>query len=398
MDSLLEFSNFNLSGKRLFSFPEKAIRDTESSYQSLKADFSCNNFSHVPAEISNFPFIEELMFSQNLLSSVANLSSLRFLSVLDLSHNRLTSIEPVCQLNSLKVLNVGFNQLTVLPPKIGQLQLLEEVNFESNHLNIIRDSFFELQSLRVICFKNNTIRSISKSICKLQALEVLDLSFNYLTMLDTSLSRLSALRHLCVAHNPLTFPPAAVCHLGLEAIKHCLKTAFTEDDVSPQPSQNTTCPGSPLMNSDRFDPETSSLISEGNLFPESEPSDVRLLRILFHRKLSLDIPPTISFYDFISDGIALCKLVKKYDKEQHFQFYLKPSDSTKLTPRQRLFNVSNFIKYCEKHLNITDKVCSSQQLLSGNPDQQVIDTIFALLEKMGETLSTASTNSVTSSL
>ncbi|KAF0988990.1 hypothetical protein HZS_7107 [Henneguya salminicola] len=375
LSSLSEFASFNLSGKNLFHLSENAIKQVEDSHQSIKVDISNNYLTDIPMEIKHFPFMEHLNVSYNLLNSTSNLCSLNFLSILNISHNELSSIEAVCEIKTLKILDFSYNKIQKIPKNINELKSLEKLYCQSNRISHIDDNFYQLFNLRTADFKNNCLLNISKNIINLRNIEYLDFSINYISFFDALIFNLNSLRFFAIDNNPISFPPPCVCVLGVNAIKHFLMTKYNNIEnsyiMSPIILRNSV-----IYDSYHLRSHTPSLQSVNTPLENlDEPEIVQNFRNLIQQKLNINIPFHISFFEFISDGVALCKLVKKYDKNLEFTIFIQSGIDSKLNVMQKTHNISQFLSYCIKNLLPCDNLCSTDQILSGENHQEIINTL-----------------------
>lgn len=105
---------------------------------SVKADFSGQGLSALPAGIFGWTQLEELNLSHNSFggSLQAEVRMLSKLKVLNLSNNSFTGVPAeVGQLQSLEVLDLSNNILTGLPHEIGNLSRLQTLNLSGNNYN-----------------------------------------------------------------------------------------------------------------------------------------------------------------------------------------------------------------------------------------------------------------------
>ncbi len=167
----------------------------------------------VPEEfISHFPLLEQLSFSDNLIShipeSIFNISSLNDLSF---RKNELTDIPSgIEKLTSLRRLDLSSNPLHQLPDTVLKVMSLNELLLRDCMLTQIPEEITSLHQLKIINLTKNALTSIPDAICHLSKLKTLILTENYLTQLPKELHRLQNLERLFVGANELTEIPDSI--------------------------------------------------------------------------------------------------------------------------------------------------------------------------------------------
>ncbi|KAF1744159.1 hypothetical protein MXB_162 [Myxobolus squamalis] len=388
------FSNFNLSGRKLFTVSENTIKQVEDSFQSIEVNLSNNYFHEVPLEIKCLPFSEYLNFSNNLLTSCHHICNLKFLIVLDLSHNYLSEIDAVFQLKNLQILIASFNKLKKIPSNIIDLQNLQQCNFECNKINYIHDNLFKLKFLKIINLKKNSLEYIPKAICNLKSLESLDLSSNHISTIEITICMLNSLRILIIDENPITFPPSEVSSLGLNAIKGFFTSLLGSDELTKNQSPIQFRSSDKFLNN--FNAAPNSLMDDSSITSskinnicsyKTESRVVDSMRQIIQTRLNLKIPVHIDFFNYISDGVCLCKLIKKYKKNNHITIFVPTDKTSSLNFKQKSYNIIQFLDYCRKIIPESQKLCIPDDILSGKYNEDSIRTISSFLQINGETIS-----------
>jgi internalin A len=147
-------------------------------------DKRSSRLNHIPSEIFEMHWLEELNLSYNELSHIpSEIAELKNLRVLIIWGNKLTSLpESIGNLSKLTTLDVSYNKLTALPEAIGNLSQLTELNVSSNKLTALPEAIVNLP------LKNNESKY----------------SFEW---------------GLQVKGNPLESPPLEVAEQGIEAVR-----------------------------------------------------------------------------------------------------------------------------------------------------------------------------------
>ncbi len=91
-------------------------------------DLSKTGLINYPHSLTNLPYLEELLLSDNQLSSAPN--GFRYDCLIWWSIN--IDVSPLSELTALKVLELGGNRFTELPPVILSLTKLHTLNLSNN--------------------------------------------------------------------------------------------------------------------------------------------------------------------------------------------------------------------------------------------------------------------------
>ncbi|KAF1744055.1 hypothetical protein MXB_1342 [Myxobolus squamalis] len=294
-------------------------------------------------------------------------------------------------MKNLKILNVSFNKLKIVPLNIIGLENLEQCNFENNRIDSVHDNLFSLKYLKILNLKRNNLEFIPRSISGLQSLEYLDLSFNHISTIEIAICRLNSLINLSIDHNPITFPPNEICSLGLNAIKGFLTNLTGSHEITSNPSSKELKSSYNFLNCDLINNgglKSDSVKTLANFDKTLEKRDqsklIKFLRDFIQIKLCLSISAHVDFFTYISDGVCLCKLVKKYDKSNQDGIFVSNSRTSSLDAKQKLYNVSKFVEYCKKHFPLSFKICAVDQILAGKYNEDIIHTILYFLQINGE--------------
>lgn len=374
--NLFEAACFNVSSRALFTLPDDILEDTPHAHQSLKACFSNNYFYDSPKELEDLPFVEHVDLSHNLLNSLLQFPKLNFLKYLNLSYNDLESFEKVLEIPSLVALDVSYNKLTHIPAKISNLKNLTEVNFEGNLIDEIHSNFTQLSFLKMANFSRNKIKCLPQNMHHLTNLKILNISVNSISELPTELGKIHFLEVLEASQNPLTFPPSNITILGSSYIKAFLNLESEKfNKMTPLKPQNP--------NQGKESTETRKRnISLPPPIPRTESQNALIKKLwgTISKMADIRIPPNANFFEFLSDGVALCKIVEKYGGVRDFRFYIPEDDELDLSHEQKRNNIEKFIKFCDEKISSKVNVCKTFHILSGIQDDDVLRTIEAFLD------------------
>ncbi|KAJ8646397.1 hypothetical protein MRB53_008145 [Persea americana] len=262
-------------------------------------DLSNNYLSSLPICMGNFSLLENLVLSENNLSSLFgnSIPGLKRLESLDLGWNQLTddSISPwisnltsltylglennklkesdtmrgLCGLSALTMLDLSNNYLSSLPICMGNFSLLENLVLSENNLsslfgnsipglkrlesldlgwNQLTDDSISpwisnLTSLTYLGLENNKLKESDtmRGLCGLSALSMLDLSNNYLSSLPICMRNFSLLENLDLSKNNLTsLFGNSISGLKLLQALHLESNQLTDDGISPWISNLTS--------------------------------------------------------------------------------------------------------------------------------------------------------------
>jgi internalin A len=186
----------------------------------VSLDLSHSNLSELPAEIGQFPTLQELYLNDNQLSELpAEIEQLVALRRLGLSGNQLSTLPAeIGQLIALQDLDMSRNQLSELPPEIWKLTESQELYLDNNQLSTLSTQVGQLSHLRKLYLNNNQLTSLPAELGQLSHLQELSLSGNPLTHLPVEIGLLPSLNDLFVEDCPLLTPPPEIVVQGTSAI------------------------------------------------------------------------------------------------------------------------------------------------------------------------------------
>lgn len=182
--------------------------------QSLR-DLTLNNFSSVKNLNTFPPKVENLLLSENKLSSFpAGITKLKGLRRLELAYNSIDSLPPnIGNLKSLNYLNLESNQLKYLPDGIGKLTNLKLIILKANPLKLLPENTGSLSNLETLDVSFCDLTKLPSKFSSLTALRKLDVSYNFLTELPDDFFKLASLDSLSLAKNALTVLPTEIGRL-----------------------------------------------------------------------------------------------------------------------------------------------------------------------------------------
>jgi Leucine-rich repeat (LRR) protein len=151
----------NLSHNQLESLP--TIHQGGSRVKQL--DLSCNLFTHIPSDLVNLQYLQQVNLSYNRLGGRKDGQALP----LEISH-----------LDKVTQLDLSYNFLTILPTGVGLMEKLQWLNLSHNEL-----------------------ADLPKGLSDSLTIETLDLSHNRLMYLPVELAEIPSLQHLILTGNPL---------------------------------------------------------------------------------------------------------------------------------------------------------------------------------------------------
>ncbi|KAL0236293.1 hypothetical protein GEMRC1_002875 [Eukaryota sp. GEM-RC1] len=195
----------DLSNKDLTSFPlELLTPPVEQSsvkwwqVEPLTVIRARNNQLHSLPDLSEFPSLKELSFSNNKISSVSFSSELPELTLLVLRQNLLISLPDLSFLPCLSVLDVSHNYLST----VSNCSLPNLVSLEASHNKITSVAGLSLPQIRKVDLSYNSLTDLDDVFFG-DSLEELDVSFNQLSRVPRLCSN-SRLKILNCNHNQLS--------------------------------------------------------------------------------------------------------------------------------------------------------------------------------------------------
>ena len=117
-----------------------------------------NALASLPDELGTLQKLRNLEAAGNELRALpAALASLHALQVVDVSRNQLTSVQPLSALAALVAVNVGHNQLVELPLAWAQLEHMQTLAAPHNQLTLMPPGLGQLQMLVTLDLQANAI-------------------------------------------------------------------------------------------------------------------------------------------------------------------------------------------------------------------------------------------------
>lgn len=210
-----------------------------------RLDLSRKQLTEVPADVSKFVNLEELILRGNKLTSLpVGLSACTKLRSIDISDNLFTTIPPVLQeIKALRRLLANNNQfVTIDDNTFAGMTALEEISLvktgiskvptsitssinlktliiSANALNSLPDQIGNIKQLRKLDASQNSIKSLPASLSGIQTLEEIDLSQNQLSSLPADLLKLPALKTVKLNKNAISQLPADITSASLRFLE-----------------------------------------------------------------------------------------------------------------------------------------------------------------------------------
>lgn len=218
---ILNYNQINLREEDDFS----VLKNLKSLY------FIFNRIDNIPTQITALQAIENLNFSNNLLTNekikadFATLPNLRVLSFyknnlrsiptsilgvpqleeLDLYYNQIDTISPqIAVLQQLKSLALAHNQLKSLPKEIEQLKQLTQIYVHHNQLQTLPIDFSYLPKLEVFHAEFNQLKIFPVGLSKINSMKSIDLAYNKLLNIVGNITQLPHLEYLNLRDNPVS--------------------------------------------------------------------------------------------------------------------------------------------------------------------------------------------------
>eukprot|EP01029_Cantina_marsupialis_P029743 TRINITY_DN782119_c0_g1_i1.p1 TRINITY_DN782119_c0_g1~~TRINITY_DN782119_c0_g1_i1.p1 ORF type:complete len:255 (-),score=46.79 TRINITY_DN782119_c0_g1_i1:267-1031(-) len=120
---------------------------------------------------------------------------------------------------SLKSLQASFNSIKIIPPEIGQLNMLRELDLSSNRLKKIPPEIGHCVRLTKLKVNGNRLTKLPNELCQCILLEELYASENMLLEIPKDIDKLNVLKILMLQNNRIDYLPSAVSKcLSLEHI------------------------------------------------------------------------------------------------------------------------------------------------------------------------------------
>jgi len=201
--------SINLSWNKFREFPIDELMYLEN----LEIiDFSNNEISDLPSDISHLSNLRFLSFENNNLSSLPlEISNLDKIKYINLSQNKFIRFpSELCDLNLLESLLFNSNNTTSIPIEIGNLLNLKSLDISSNQIQKIPSEIGLLQNLNSLNASHNSLTDIPPEIGNIASLISLNLSENKLVSLPVEIRKLSNLKLLYLHGNSFLMPPEII--------------------------------------------------------------------------------------------------------------------------------------------------------------------------------------------
>lgn len=108
---------------------------------------------------------------------------------------------------SVIVLDISYNKISVIPPEIGEMQMLRELKASFNVITLIPSEIGKLKRLRKLTLNSNKLKTLPPEVGRLEMLEELIVSENNLEEMPGSIAKMSMLRVLKLQNNDLKSIP-----------------------------------------------------------------------------------------------------------------------------------------------------------------------------------------------
>jgi Leucine-rich repeat (LRR) protein len=132
------------------------------------------------------------------------------LRTLDISENKINIIPPwIGEFQVLKSLNLSKNSITHLPCELSQLKKLEILNVSFNSLSYFPDSFVNFKALKTVNISHNQLKQFPLFLCQLTQVNFVDLSSNCITSIPAGIEVISAVE-INLNQNQISLIPESV--------------------------------------------------------------------------------------------------------------------------------------------------------------------------------------------
>lgn len=136
-----------------------------------------NKLTNIKFITTNYPNLERLQLSRNILQNIDTVSKLRGMTKLNLRDNKLTALpDELCDLVKLEGLNIRNNQIKALPKNFGNLKEMKKLESDNNLITELPESFSNLTKLTFIDVSKNKLTKFPDSIKNFKKLKELALS------------------------------------------------------------------------------------------------------------------------------------------------------------------------------------------------------------------------------
>ncbi|XP_073444873.1 volume-regulated anion channel subunit LRRC8D-like [Dendrobates tinctorius] len=173
--------------------------------------FNYCQLDHIPSSIFSLAKLQEVDFSNNnlsLLAELASLQQLKNLVSLHLSRNNISILPHIDKVLSLKKLCINNNHLEFISLAIFKLTRLTYLDFSNNHIHLLPDEIGNLVDLQYLSISHNKLAFLPNQLFSCKKLQTLVLSHNKISIISSYIGELTQITYLDLMENNLKkLPP-----------------------------------------------------------------------------------------------------------------------------------------------------------------------------------------------